>query len=103
MKKRGGRVKRYRGEVRVYWQEGAKVEMVEDPNGEWVKYEDAVCKDFFDPYPMCEDQPAQIDCRLIDCRFHKDASCSNVSPAITLNIHEKFVCWSHQKKRGEIE
>jgi len=33
-------VKRYRGEVRVYWQEGAKVEMCEDPSGEWVKWSD---------------------------------------------------------------
>ncbi len=45
-------------------------------------------------YPMCEDQPAQIDCRITTCRFHKNAACVNVSPAITLNENGHFACWS---------
>jgi len=32
-------MKRYKGEVVVYWLEGAKVEMKEDPDGEWVRWE----------------------------------------------------------------
>lgn len=46
---------------------------------------------------MCEDQPAQIDCRLGDCKYHKDAKCTNVSPAITLNPNGAFVCWSKEE------
>jgi len=34
-------MKRYKGEVVVYWLEGAKVEMKEDPEGEWVKRKDS--------------------------------------------------------------
>jgi len=49
-------------------------------------------------YPMCEEQPAQIDCRLIDCRFHHpQKGCINEAPAITLNNSNKFVCWSEEK------
>lgn len=48
-------------------------------------------------YPMCKDQPAQIDCRNTKCKFYKGAGkCSNVSPAITLNENKTFVCWSEQ-------
>ena len=36
---KGGRVKRYRDEVKVYWTE-TKVEMIESPDGKWVKHED---------------------------------------------------------------
>jgi hypothetical protein len=50
-------------------------------------------------YPMCEDQPAQIDCRKSDCIWHKEASCTNVSPAITLNPNKNFVCWSEEEKK----
>lgn len=53
-------------------------------------------------YPMCEDQPAQIDCRVTDCIFYKGAgTCSNVSPAITLNPDGRFVCWSKKTKDEE--
>lgn len=50
-------------------------------------------------YPMCEDQPAQIDCRIDDCIFYKGSGkCSNVSPAITLNPNGTFSCWSKTKR-----
>lgn len=57
-------------------------------------------------YPMCKDQPAQIDCRNKFCKFHKDGSCTNVSPAITLNIYSACSgtvnltanCWSFEEK-----
>jgi hypothetical protein len=46
-------------------------------------------------YPMTYDQPCQIDCRVIICKFYKgDGVCENISPAITLNENGKFVCWS---------
>lgn len=45
-------------------------------------------------YPMGKAQPAQIDCRMVDCKYHKNASCTNPAPAITLNESGKFVCWS---------
>lgn len=49
-------------------------------------------------YPMCKDQPAQIDCRNTDCIFNKNGSCTNESPAITLNKDGKFKCWSEITK-----
>lgn len=49
-------------------------------------------------YPMCKDQPAQIDCRNTSCVFHSNGSCQNVSPAITLNQDKTFVCWSKKEK-----
>ncbi len=33
-------MKRYEGYVKVYWLQGAKVEMKEELKGEWVKWED---------------------------------------------------------------
>jgi hypothetical protein len=46
-------------------------------------------------YPMCDDQPAQIDCRITDCCYHNNqGACTNVSPAITMNPDGRFVCWS---------
>jgi len=49
-------------------------------------------------YDMTNDQDAQIDCRNKDCRFYKaDGKCSNISPAITLNPDNTFVCWSKEK------
>lgn len=48
-------------------------------------------------YPMSDDQPAQIDCRRIDCVFNGGAGqCTNVSPAITLNEDRTAVCWSYE-------
>lgn len=52
-------------------------------------------------YPMCKDQPAQIDCRNIECKFHQDSKCINVSPALTLtgsgnSMH--VTCWSFEQK-----
>ena len=52
-------------------------------------------------YPMCEPQPAQIDCRIESCKYHINANCTNVAPAITLNPDGIFVCWSKQKKEKE--
>lgn len=49
-------------------------------------------------YPMGKDQPAQIDCRVESCVFYKGAgTCSNLSPAITLNKNGHFVCWSNKQ------
>lgn len=46
-------------------------------------------------YPMTYDQPCQIDCRVISCKFYQGSGvCNNISPAITLNENGKFVCWS---------
>lgn len=46
-------------------------------------------------YNMTYDQPAQIDCRMEVCVFNKGSGqCSNISPAITLNLGGKFACWS---------
>jgi len=53
-----------------------------------------------DRYPMCDDQPAQIDCRIETCIYHHNAACTNVSPAITLNTNGHFACWS-QRDRDE--
>ncbi len=51
-------------------------------------------------YPMTYDQPAQIDCRVEECKFYKGAGkCSNISPAITLNPNGTFVCWSKKTKK----
>jgi hypothetical protein len=47
-------------------------------------------------YPMCKDQPAQIDCRLTSCKHHKEGSCINISPAITLCETGTFYCWSQK-------
>lgn len=55
-----------------------------------------------DRYPMGDEQPAQIDCRLTDCRFHKHDGCTNISPAITLNENDKFICWSRKEKTMSI-
>lgn len=47
-----------------------------------------------DRYPMCKDQPAQIDCRVVECQFHNGGACSNVSPAIALYPGGRFICWT---------
>ena len=48
---------------------------------------------FGERYEMCKDQPAQIDCREENCKCHKNGSCHNISPALT--IHKGHVtCWS---------
>ena len=50
-------------------------------------------------YPMCADQPAQVDCRRTDCQFYQGAGkCSNVAPAITLNDNGTCICWSRRRK-----
>ena len=56
-----------------------------------------------DRYPMCKDQPAQIDCRRADCIYQNKGQCSNISPAITLNDKSTFVCWSYKDAKGEAE
>jgi hypothetical protein len=36
-------------------------------------------------YDMCEDQPAQIECRNLNCKWHDNkGTCQNISPAISL-------------------
>ena len=51
-------------------------------------------------YNMTYDQPAQIDCRVSKCKFYNGSGkCVNVSPAITLNDNNKFVCWSMKEKK----
>jgi len=55
---------------------------------------DAVKDQYKDRYPMCDDQPAQIDCRR-ECRFNSGKGyCENVAPAITLNPDGTAVCWT---------
>jgi hypothetical protein len=50
-------------------------------------------------YPMCKDQPAQIDCRQIDCVCHYDGACHNCAPAITFNGDQmKSICWTYKSK-----
>jgi hypothetical protein len=50
-------------------------------------------------HSMCNDQTAQIDCRIETC-FHYEHSgnCINISPAITLNEDGTFNCWSYDHK-----
>jgi hypothetical protein len=44
---------------------------------------------------MCSNQPAQIDCRVSSCRFYQGAGkCSHLSPQLTLNEDNSFVCWT---------
>lgn len=46
-------------------------------------------------YPMCQDQPAQIDCRVEECAYYRGSlKCANTSPAITLSAWGGYVCWS---------
>lgn len=62
-----------------------------------------------DIYPMCKSQPAQIDCRIEECKYHVNAECTNPSPAITLNpkqdgdsLHGAFTCWSMERKGDKL-
>ena len=48
---------------------------------------------FGERYPMTSNQPAQIDCRMTDCRFHKNGSCRNTAPALTFDDN-KIICWT---------
>ncbi len=50
-----------------------------------------------DIYPMGKSQPAQIDCRIVGCKYHVNSECTNLSPAITLNPDGTFVCWSRDE------
>jgi hypothetical protein len=51
-------------------------------------------------YPMCKDQPAQLDCRMTTCRYHRAGQCVNISPAITLQPEGYFYCWSMEARDG---
>lgn len=51
-----------------------------------------------DRYPMAADQPAQIDCRMARCRFHRAGTCTNVSPAISLHEDGHAYCWSREER-----
>ena len=54
------------------------------------------------PYPMCDPQPAQIDCRITECKYHdKEGTCTNVAPAVSLNPYGSFVCWSKKVIVGD--
>lgn len=46
-----------------------------------------------DKYPICKQQPAEIDCRVTDCIYHAGA-CKNLAPTITLHKDKEFHCWS---------
>ena len=61
-----------------------------------IDYEDSVNNSNNEKYPMCDDQLAQIDCRKEECRFNNMGHCNNISPAITLNNDDKFICWSEE-------
>jgi len=54
-------------------------------------------------YPMCKDQPAQIDCRREDCKYHQDGACVNVSPAITIKGTAEARCWSFTERLPELK
>lgn len=64
------------------------------------KLKDTICQSKFqrgvrpERYPMCKDQPAQIDCWAIKCKKHGKGACHDISPALTLNTDGSFVCWS---------
>ncbi len=47
-------------------------------------------------YSMCQDQPAQIDCRVEACIFYFGGHCAKALPAITLNPDKSYVCWSEK-------
>lgn len=50
-------------------------------------------------YPMTYSQPCQLDCRMQSCINYEGAGiCSNISPAITLNENNTFVCWTFTEK-----
>lgn len=51
-------------------------------------------------YPMCQDQPAQLDCRMTSCRYHRAGQCVNISPAITLQPEGYAYCWSMEARDG---
>jgi hypothetical protein len=54
-------------------------------------------------YPLCQDQPAQIDCRDEKCFHYSQGNCLNISPALTLLPMGKFTCWSFTKNPNENE
>ena len=58
-----------------------------------------------DRYPMCTDQPAQIDCRRAACQYHGVGDgCTNSSPAITLKEDSYHVtCWSFKVREPHPE
>lgn len=53
-------------------------------------------------YRMCEDQPAQIDCRVEECVFYKQGGCTNSSPALTLTV-SGYLCWSRIPRSRYLE
>lgn len=50
-------------------------------------------------YRMCKEQPVQLDCRRSNCLYHANGSCTNTSPALTVN-DKKAVCWSMKEREG---
>jgi hypothetical protein len=50
-------------------------------------------------YPMCDDQPAQINCKWSDCEYNLGGgNCINFSPAIEL-YSGGVVCWSQSLRK----
>lgn len=73
------------------------VDIIDTQNSQTAKLIEGipVMNEFLSRYPMCKDQPAQIDCTVNNCKYNKGAGrCSNISPAISLNANKSFVCWS---------
>ena len=46
-------------------------------------------------YNMCTPQLVQLDCRNESCAFHKDGSCTNNKPALTITGN-KVTCWTER-------
>ena len=89
--------------VMQHYVDGGDVEEVMG-GGEWVKVKKPLWNWQHDEYriaevkkyPMCKEQPAQIDCKKTKCRFHKEATCTNIAPALTVN--PACICWSFEEK-----
>ena len=54
-------------------------------------------------YNKYKDQPVQIDCRIKSCTFQAAGKCNKISPAITLNENNSFVCWSMETDEAYVK
>jgi hypothetical protein len=60
-------------------------------------FEEVIEKTHNKRHSMCEDQIAQIDCRVEKCNHNAGRGfCLNISPAITFNADGSFRCWSYE-------
>ena len=64
------------------------IEALENPKGE-------ATGDEMKGYNMCTPQLVQLDCRNESCAFHKDGSCTNNKPALTITGN-KVTCWTER-------